>query len=72
MSLEGSNAIRKRAQRRYPVLGPCHCGEQAVERHHPRLDQPNRVVPLCRICHVRRHPQPRDSRGRWTQQEAKP
>ena len=31
------------------------CGGGPIELHHPDYDDPWRVVPLCRPCHMRRH-----------------
>ena len=67
MSVEGSTALRKYAQRHYP-LGTCACGKPGCERHHPDPQDRKRVVGLCRACHWRAdwpHGQPRDARGRF-------
>uniref|UniRef100_A0A6M3IU94 Uncharacterized protein n=1 Tax=viral metagenome TaxID=1070528 RepID=A0A6M3IU94_9ZZZZ len=49
--------IRKRAQRAFPVMRRCErCGGGVyLQRHHPRLDQPLRVVVLCQRCHANLH-----------------
>jgi hypothetical protein len=70
MSTEGSNAVRKWAQR-HTQLGTCKCGKRAQERHHPQADQPRRIVGFCRRCHYELHTQPRDKLGRWERRKRK-
>jgi 5-methylcytosine-specific restriction endonuclease McrA len=53
---------RTRALRLFPDLGPCSkCGSAKSERHHADGDTSNNaesnVVPLCRQCHLKEHPE---------------
>jgi 5-methylcytosine-specific restriction endonuclease McrA len=48
---------RTRANRMYPIIGPCViCGSARSERHHKdgntANNTPENIVPLCRKCHM--------------------
>jgi len=50
-------AGRSRAERMYPVIGPCcQCGNPKAERHHwdgnTLNNDPENIVILCRRCHM--------------------
>jgi len=54
------NALRKRACRLVPALGPCErCGENGTDRHHRDLNMrnniPSNIEVLCERCHILAH-----------------
>lgn len=53
--MPSKNTIRKRAQRKHPILEKCQdCGTPPpLERHHPDYSDPERVEILCPPCHVK-------------------
>jgi RNase P subunit RPR2 len=58
---------KKAAQRSIQATACEKCGATSpLHRHHPRYDQPLRVVVLCRACHVAVHV----ARGDWGRRRA--
>lgn len=58
---------RRRAERMYPILGPCiDCGAEKTERHHrdenPANNAPENIAVLCRSCHMKEHARLRKER----------